>query len=499
VSGTTGSSPAPWLGESLEMAELAVKAARGVTWTEGELDRAQALPATIGAAMRPVPPPVDPAPPVDPPPVDPEPPTDPPVDPPPPVHPEPADPGDKIYRAKRPLPAPAGREFRFTKTSALIDFYRNKAESGDHLVLADGSFEGFDLNRSFDPQRPVVIRAESPWQAVFVTPPRLNAPGHWLHELKTRFDPPGDTDAFNIKVNADHQTITRCWIDGADGIVSREGGIGHIQIGWNRFTGRNRSRSTCDHILFRLPLEDTFRRPEDSPHDLSIHYNFFWDPDSEAEEDHCIYFGDTKAGRDDLPMLTNVFIDYNLIHADMRRTRPLYLKRGAVVRRNQCDAGGRNFGVRHGASSILWANRTRTKMLMLGGARGYGGSAENHHDVRGNVCEGPIELCCGSDGGGEGPFFQAANHAMLAGNVAPSIHVGVRRGRNLSEREGGKTRGVKIFLAGRMPRGKVVLESDCDRQTIEIEDGDGGLRIPEAVTLTMAEVGFQMDGQASAT
>jgi hypothetical protein len=437
-----------------------------------------------------------------------EPPPDTPPEPvPPTVPPEPTKPPEDIFdstgkliRKKQPLPA--AKEWRVSQTKHLIDVYRHKAGDGDHIVLApDVGFETLDMDRSFDPRRPLVIRSESerPWSARFEKALRFNGPGHWLHEVKTVHDDPTGRDSFAIKINADHVTITRCWLDSPDGIVSRDaedgqGGIGYFQIGWNIFTGRNRTDQSRDHILFLLPLQGDYRRPEAGPHNGSIHRNLFWDPLSNRrgsdDEDRCIYFGHTKAGADDLPMMQNVFIDYNLFHKDMRRNRVLYMKRGCVVRRNQADCDGRNFGIRHGAGSKVWGNRVRTGTFHFSGARGVGGTAEHHHDIRGNVSEiAPIELYCGSDNNGRPPQFQAASFAELAGNEAPGIVVGAMRGRRLAPAEGGPVKGVKIWLAGRMHRSKVQL-AECERETVQVEDGPGPKPIPEAITLTETDVGL---------
>ena len=53
---------------------------------------------------------------------------------------------------------------------------------------------------------------------------------------------------------------------------------------------------------------------------------------------------------------------------------------------------------------------------------------------------------------------------------------------------------MEIWLAGQMPREKLNLLPDCERDTVKILDGDGGVKIPEAVTLTQRDVGFQMEG-----
>jgi hypothetical protein len=112
-----------------------------------------------------------------------EPPPDTPPEPvPPTVPPEPTKPPEDIFdstgkliRKKQPLPA--ANEWRVSQTKDLIEVYRQRAGDGDHIVLAPGEYETLDMNRSFDPRRPLVIRSESeqPWSAVFTKALRFNA------------------------------------------------------------------------------------------------------------------------------------------------------------------------------------------------------------------------------------------------------------------------------------------------------------------------------------
>jgi hypothetical protein len=105
------------------------------------------------------------------------------------------------------------------------------------------------------------------------------------------------------------------------------------------------------------------------------------------------------------------------------------------------------------------------------------------------VSSAPIELYCGSDNNGHPPEFQAASFAEVAGNVAPGIIVGAKRGKRVWGGEGGRVKGARIYLAGKIARSKVQLQ-ECDRDSILIDDGPGPKAIPEAITLTEADVGL---------
>jgi hypothetical protein len=63
------------------------------------------------------------------------------------------------------------------------------------------------------------------------------------------------------------------------------------------------------------------------------------------------------------------------------------------------------------------------------------------------------------------------------------------RGRSVSAGEGGRVKGVRIYLDGKIDRAKIQYE-ECERDTIQVEDGPGPKPIPEAITLTETDVGF---------
>ena len=398
----------------------------------------------------------------------------------------------KLQRAKR--PPEAVRELRATPTT-LLNVVRQKAQPGDHIVLDDGDYgAGYGLDRAFPPDKKLVIRSKTPMGANFTVPLRFLAPGYWLHECRTSYDRGVDKDSFNIKVEADHVNITRCWIQGRDGIASRAGAVGHVQIGWCRFSGRNRGANSCDHIYFWLPLAGNYVKPTDGPNNISIHYNFFDDPASKAAEDHSIYFGTSKAGKDDLPMMANVFIDYNYWAPTCNRTRPLYMKRGCYIRRNTCLSKQRNFGIRHGMESKVWANIIEPWFFHFSGAVGLGGTSENYHDIRGNEApNSSLILFCGSKNGDI--TYQAASYALALSNRLKSIEVGVRNG-TVSTAQGGLIHGCKILLDGKVPSSAVNM-LNCKRETIAVDDGNGGMWIPATDRLDETRVGLQTTGQGA--
>ena len=48
---------------------------------------------------------------------------------------------------------------------------------------------------------------------------------------------------------------------------------------------------------------------------------------------------------------------------------------------------------------------------------------------------------------------------------------------------------MRIYLDGKIDRAKIQYE-ECERDTIQVEDGPGPKPIPEAITLTETDVGF---------
>lgn len=479
----------PWLAQSVELEALATYA-QIEKWSDEEMLRAQQLLGEITSLMSAhVEPPVEP--PVDPP-------VEPPVDPPPTIPPEPTPPPPsivddtgKLLRAKHP---PAAARTLSAKPTTLLNVYRN-AQPGDHIVLEDGDYgSGYLFDRKFPPDKKVVIRSKTPMGANFTVPPRFTGEGHWLYECRTSFNPGGTSDSFNIKIEANHITVTRCWIQGKDGIASRKGAVGYFQIGWNRFTGRNKTTSSCDHIYFWLPNSGDYKKPTDGPNNGSIHYNYFDDPAStKSAEDHSVYFGATKAASNDLPMMQNVYVDYNFWASTCERTRLLYLKRGCYVRRNTCLANGRNFGIRHGKESIFWANITNATDVHFSGALLVGATPENHHDIRCNEApNSSIILFCGSETAAP---YQAASYALVAANKVRSIEVGVRRGKSVVAAQGGLTKNVRVLLGGVMKREAVHL-LDCNGTSIEA-NVPPDFYLPKTDRLDQTRVGLETAGQGS--
>lgn len=466
--------PLPWLSKATDLEALAGIAQAG-KWDAEQRAKVISLPGEIAGLM------------------DQEPST--PTVPSQPTSPEPpiVEPGGKLARVK--FPPAATRELT-ASPSTLMNVVRNQAQPGDHILLEDGDYDaGYLFDKAFPPDQKLVIRSKTPLGANFTVPPRFVQPGYWLHECRTSYDRGTDQDSYNIKIEANHINVTRCWIQGRDGIASRLGAIGNVQIGWNRFTGRNKYQSSATHLYFWLPLLGNFPKATDGPNNISIHYNFFDDPVAAGAEDHSIYFGETRAAPDDLPMLENVFIDFNFWPATNKRTRPLYLKRGCYVRRNTCLSGTRNFGIRHGQESKVWANIIRPSFFHFAGAMGVGATPEHHHDIRGNEApNSDLILFCGSaTGGGD---YCAANYALAASNRLKSIQVGVRQGPAVEAAQGGSTKGCKILLDGKVPRSAVDLLA-CDRDTISVEDGNDGLWIPQTFPLDETKVGLETTNQGS--
>jgi hypothetical protein len=454
-----------WLVQAVELEGLA-QTAQEAAWTTEQSARAAALVSEISALMASAePPPVT---------VPPEPTT-----PPPPM----VDDTGKLKRVK--YPPGAARTLKATAAN-FMDVINNKAQPGDHVVCEGGSYDQvYTLTKSFPGDKPLVIRSATPLETSFAKGLNFNAPGYWLHECRV----PGV-----VRLNSGGVNLTRCWLQNADGVHGANKAIGNVQIGWCRFTGQNKTSGSTDHIFFWLPGAGNYPKPTSGPNNISIHRNFFDDPASKASEDHVIYFGHTKADPNDLPMMADVYIDMNLIAATCQRTRIVYLKRGAVVRRNSDLSTNRNFGVRHGMASKFWANITKSSNFHFGGAMVVGGTPEHYHDIRGNEApNAKLVLWCGSAGTN---FYQAASYAMAASNKFRSIEVGVKDRDTISAAQGGLTKGCKIFLDGKVPRSAVSLQY-CVKDTITIRDDAGGVVIPKTFPLTEEMVGLETKGQGS--
>lgn len=482
--------PLPWLAQAVELEALATMA-QIERWNDEDMLRAQQLLAEITSLMAVhVEPPIEP--PVEPPVI--EPPIEPPVE--PPVYPEPIPPEPplvddtgKLIRAKHPPPATKDLT---AKPSTLLNVVRN-AEPGAHIWLESGDYgAGYRFDKAFPPDKKLVIRSKVPLEANFTVPPRFMAPGYWLYECRASYDRGNDQDSFGIKVEANHVNVTRCWLQGKDGIASRLGAIGYCQFNWNRFTGRNKYQSAASHIYIWLPDAGAYTKPTDGPNNMVLAYNYFNDPVGIADEDHSIYFGHTKAGAKDMPMMEGVYVDYNFFAETSKRKRPLYMKRGCYVRRNTCLSTERNFGIRHGMASKVWANVIKSTFFHFSGAMVVGGTTDNHHDIRGNEAAGSLMLFCGSEGANQ---YQAASYALVASNKVKSIEVGVRSG-NVSAAQGGLTKGCRILLDGKLARTGINYLS-CQKDTITVDDGDGGLYIPQTDRLDETRVGLETAGQAS--
>ena len=267
----------------------------------------------------------------------------------------------------------------------------------------------------------------------------------------------------------------------------------HIWIGWNRFTGQNRSSLGLSHIFFDQPSGGKWSVAENGPNYIWIYRNFFWDNIGTGAEDHCVYFGHSKPLGNDIGRMLDVSIEYNLIHRDTKRTRGIYVKRGCDLLYNQIDCRG-DFTVRHGWGSRCWGNRLHARPFSFNGGRiGQG------HDIRGNICSGPLLLQCGAYSPSEN-LFQAADHALLVGNTAASIVIGhLNDGHRLAADQGGPVDNVRVYLAGRMPAANVIRNYGlCDMNTCPDPIApDGGFSIPSTIMLSQSDVGLELANQAS--
>jgi hypothetical protein len=460
-----------------------------------------------------------------------------------------------------PIPSPPGRP-KFPPTdgtvlnatnaatglTSLRTVY-NGASDGDQIVLADGNYGAFNFNRDFDPDNPVIIRSKNATingttislGAIFTGTIRLTGTGHWLHQIKTQ-QPNTSSSQIGITIEKNHQIVTRCWINNADGIHAVESaGLnrGYIWLGWNRFTGQNATTNSRDQIFFSMPGEDDWRSNTNGPHQIYIYSNFFWDNLASGNEDHSIYFGDTKAGVRDVPIMWEVWIEENFWHVDCNRRRILYLKRGAHVMYNQCNASGLNWGTRHGRASVWWGNRSACDYMMIPGVRSVQGGGNNtsyptvvsggswptaadgnHHDIRGNIMtSGGYRIFAGCIPSinplVQEPPFQAGHFAVLVGNRGAYINVGHLNAKNdgtrfkVRDQEGGSVEGVKIYKAGlTIPvknSGTGIACRDADTMTISngaggfAYPGDGTTRDPASYASNGSDQGFEVAGQAAAT
>jgi hypothetical protein len=395
--------------------------------------------------------------------------------------------------AGRPKYPPAARRtLRVPEDYATLPAAYAAARPGDHISLVGGTYKGnLTLNRAGQTGSPIVIRSRTAIGATLSGQITVTGDHNWLYEIRTAWQATEEGPAA-INVKANHCTITRCWVDSNRGVYVYKDGYYNVAIGWNRFTGRNFTGAALSHIFVELPSDREFKTPEAGPNNIFIYRNFFWDSSSRAAEDHVIYFGGSKY-IDNVGRMLETYVEYNLIHADTKRARGLYIKRGIDLNYNQMDCGG-NFGFRHGAGGRCWGNRANATMVGFnGGGRGQG------HDIRGNVFTRELRLHCGATSPGDN-LYQAAHDALLVGNVASRIVVGYKRPDHaFSAAEGGKVERARVYLAGRMPAADVVRDPRyCNMATSAAPRSTGGdYTIPVPVKLTQSDVGLEAPNQAS--
>ncbi len=364
------------------------------------------------------------------------------------------------------------------------------AGPGDHISLASGDYAGdLTLDRSGSPDQPIIIRSRSPLGAALTGRITITGSHHWLYELRTSWNT-SSKDGYAVNLKGSYVTITRCWFASNQAIQCDRNGRHHIWIGWNRFTGQNRTSMALSQIFFDQPPGGKWSVAENGPNNVWIYRNFFWDNIGAGAEDHCIYFGHTRPSGNDIGRMLNVSIEYNLIHRDNKRTRGFYVKRGCDLLYNQMDCIG-NFTVRHGWGSRCWGNRLQARPFSFNGGRSGLG-----HDIRGNVSSRPLLLHCGGYAKPENPF-QAADYALLVGNTVPQIKIGyLNSGHRLVADQGGPVNNVTVHLAGRMSATNVVQTPGlCDPGTCLTSASDGGFAIPSTVTLTQSDVGLELANQ----
>ncbi len=268
-------------------------------------------------------------------------------------------------------PAPPARTLRVPEDYGTLAAAYSAAGPGDHISLASGDYSGdLTLSRSGAPDRPIVIRSRSTLGATLTGRITITGSHHWLYELKTNWNT-SRTDGYAVNLQGSYVTITRCWFASNQAIQCDKNGRHHIWIGWNRFTGQNRSSLGLSHIFFDQPSGGKWSVAENGPNNIWIYRNFFWDNIGAGAEDHCVYFGHSKPLGNDIGRMLNVSIEYNLIHRDTKRTRGIYVKRGCDYCTIRSIAAETLLSVTVGAAGVgaIGSTRDRSRSTAVALAR----------------------------------------------------------------------------------------------------------------------------------
>ncbi|HEX6012217.1 MAG TPA: chondroitinase-B domain-containing protein [Geminicoccaceae bacterium] len=363
-------------------------------------------------------------------------------------------------------PAPL-REVAVTTGQALAKALQ-EARPGDHIVLADGSYDGaFTLVASGKQDAPIVLRAQNQHGATLTDSLSLEGERGWVHGLVLSGDGRNPRDA-PLRLGGDHATVTRSLFTGRRGVVltSQQ----YYRIGYNKFTGAPQPglgsgpKARFDHIFIDIDSGVEARLPEHG----QIYRNLFLDSDASDSESHVIYVG-PSGGHPRTPSLTDLVIEYNYI--DTRRRRSIYTKRAGIIRHNHIVMTRGAFGIRHGVGGKMHGNRVvGCRDAIVNGP---------DHDIRGNDIQAAARLQlmaeCLNAGGGR---YNAADRALLVGNRGDLIVGDTRNGGEMRR----PVRGVRVY--GQL--GDVELGAEED--TI-VAAAEASLWCPEPVTLAPSEVG----------
>jgi hypothetical protein len=454
----------PWLAQATELHDLAGTAMERM-WTGDEALRAlKALAATSSLMFTSAPP--EPIPP-EPEPIPPE-----------PVEPQPIPPSSNDKYPKEPPKGGPATVHKVPEDYPNVMAALDAAKPGDTVSVADGVKLGeLTITKSFDPTKPVVLRARNIGKAELDKRVRLKGQGLWLHGFKSTFKVADKADG-SIVADADYLNITKLEVQSPHGITcfssqKRRG----INIGWCLFNGQNPPGNGVSNIYFDLPTSGYGPNASELPRNIHIYRCDFDDSAQRPpgpHEDHCIYFGPTKPKGNDRLAMEDVEIYQCLIRSSNERVRGIYMKRGCQIIQNTLAGKGYNWGIRHGGDSVIEANTaTGSYKLVING---------RNTRILNNLCK-QLQLYAGCSKDGK-LAYQAADGAFLDTNTGPLL-IGFMA-HPLDQAEGGKVGNVTVCNH----TGAVTInDAGTDRSTFRQRDKSEGTYLPR-LTLTPADVGL---------
>ena len=367
----------------------------------------------------------------------------------------------KLPRSKRTIKVGSSAEL----TNALMN-----ANAGDHIVLADGTYEGnFTLSKDGTAKAPIIVRAENPHNAILTGIFNIDGAHAWLFQLKFQ---PG-----RMQISAPDAKVLRCKFHN-NNIPPNIIGIRHnaqrAEIACNEF------RDYGDPDVKWFLTIRVYAGGDIYPQDVHIHHNYLLNQRSHSG---IIGIGVSKSNTDSE---IRAIVEWNLI--ENARYTAVHVKSAKnMIRFNtvrQIDyTEPSGYLSRHSYSNTFIANVS----LNASGVRVYG----KNHRVIGNYNDDARKNANNYHAALRGTIFQddfkssEENHQPVAEGCLFSGNIGgLAIGSGYSHQ---KLKAINNIIEAHI--GEIIYVEDYHSGTIDKRDSPPSVPIPKYVILNPGDVG----------